>query len=87
MTIKELNELEEYANSLALGMQRRLALLACARSDDELSYLSIKYPEAFQEMWELIAAFKDSAQGLAEIAETAYTRMLIAGRPQEADIH
>jgi hypothetical protein len=50
MTIKELNELEEYANSLALGMQRRLALLACARSDDELSYLSIKYPEAFQEM-------------------------------------
>jgi hypothetical protein len=86
ITVTELNEMERVATSESCGMQRRLALLACARSADELSKLNIKEPEAFNEMLELITSFKDHAQGLAEIAEAAYFRMLLAGCRQEATI-
>jgi hypothetical protein len=63
-----------------------LALLVCARSSGELSKLNIENPEAFEEMLDNIEAFKDHAQALAEIAETACQRISIAGRRQEVTI-
>lgn len=86
ITAAELNEMERIASGNPCGTQRRLALLACARSADELSKLNEDEPEAFKEMLDCIEAFKDHAQGLAEIAESAYFRMLLVGARQEATI-
>jgi hypothetical protein len=71
-------QLEESASAKCRGIQRRLVLLACSRSVDVLSDISVKEPEAFKEMLECIEAFKEHAKGLAEMAESAYVRMLIA---------
>ncbi|MGJ0491072.1 hypothetical protein [Methylobacter sp.] len=86
ITAEQLNEMERISSGNSCGMQRRLAFLACARSADELSKLNIEEPEAFKEMLDSIEAFKDHAQGLAEIAESAYFRMLLVGARQETTI-
>lgn len=70
--------LEESANDSRRGFQRCLALLACARSADALSDISINEPEAFNEMLESVKAFKEHAEGLAAMAESAYLRLEIA---------
>jgi hypothetical protein len=75
---EEMMRMEEVASSDAVGLERRLCFVACARSADDISELSISEPEAFIEMMEAIEAFKTHAEGLAEIAETAYLRMQIA---------
>ena len=71
-------EMEEGAKDEVRGIQRRLCLLTCARSEKELSGLRLKEPEAFAEMMESIEAFKDHAEALAEVAEAAYNRMVMA---------
>jgi hypothetical protein len=76
---EEMMQMEEAANDKARGKQRRLCLLACARSTDVLSKLSVEAPDAFAEMMESIEAFKTHAKGLVEVAEAAYIRMLISG--------
>jgi|UPI00055A5C88 hypothetical protein len=78
--------MERTASGDSCGMHRRLAFLACSRSADELSKLNFEPPEAFEEILDNIEAFKDHAQALAEIAETACQRMSIAGRRQEVTI-
>ncbi len=74
----QVNQLEKSATTQERGQQRRLCLVACARSADDLSKLSMESPEAFGEMLECIEAFKEHAKGLAELSESAYVRMLIA---------
>lgn len=78
--------MERTASGDSCGMHRRLAFLACARSADELSKLNFENPEAFEEMLDNIEVFKDHAQALAEIVETACFRMSLAGRSQEITI-
>ena len=73
----EMEELAEAASDKARGLQRRLVLLACTRSADDLRELSIEQGEAFSEMLESIEVFKAHAQGLIEIAEIAVLRMKI----------
>ena len=53
---KEMMQMEESANDEARGLQRRLCLVACARSVQEISELSIEKPDAFTEMMETIEA-------------------------------
>lgn len=75
---EQADELEKSATTLERGQQRRLCLVACSRSADNLTQLSAESPEAFGEMLECIEAFKEHAEELAKLAETAYLRMLIA---------
>jgi hypothetical protein len=74
----DMERLEIAATTPERGQQRRLCLVACSRSSDLLSELSIESPEAFGEMLECIEAFKEHAKGLASLSESAYARMLIA---------
>lgn len=76
----ERKELEVVAGSQNIGQQRRLVLLACARSANDLSELSTENCEAFSEMLGSIEAFKEHTQGLVEFAEAAVFRMKIADR-------
>lgn len=71
-------DLEKSATTKERGQQRRLCLAACARSADDLSKLSIEAPDAFGEMLECIEAFREHAQGLAAVADSAYLRMKVA---------
>lgn len=87
ITVEQLNEIEQVASGNSCGMSRRLALLAYMKSADELSKLNAEEPEAFKEMLNNIEAFKEHVQGLTEIAETAYFRMLLAGCKQETIAH
>jgi hypothetical protein len=70
--------LEKSSCTKERGQQRRLCLVACSRSSDDLAKLSIDEPEAFGEMLECIEAFKEHTKGLAELSESAYFRMRIA---------
>ncbi len=80
-----MEQLESAASNKARGQQRRLCLLACARSADDLSKISVEIPEAFGEMLELVEMFKVHAKGLYEMAESACARMQIADcRGEEA---
>ena len=80
-----MEKMESAASSKERGQQRRLCLLACARSAEDLSKLSIEEPEAFDEMLELVEMFKVHAKGLYEMAEAADARMKIADcRGEEA---
>jgi hypothetical protein len=78
ITDEEAYELEAVSIDKIRGVQRRLVLVACSRSADNLSKLSIENPDAFLEMQDSIEAFKEHAKGLLEIAESACIRMLIA---------
>ena len=78
ITNEQMELMENAANDNSRGRQRRLALVACARSADVLSNLSLEEPEAFAEMLECIESFKEHLKGLAEMAESACIRMLIA---------
>ena len=71
-------ELERVASGNIIGLNRRLALLACARSADILSQLSIEHPEAYTEMINGIELFKEHVQDLSELAEAACFRIKIA---------
>lgn len=75
---EQVDQLEKSATTQARGQQRRLCLVACSRSADDLTKLSMESPEAFGEMLECIEAFKEHTKGLAELSESAYVRMLIA---------
>lgn len=75
---EEMKRLDHAASTKERGVQRRLCLVACARSADDLSKLSTEEPKAFDEMLGCIEAFKEHAKGLAEISETAYLRMMMA---------
>lgn len=86
ITVEQLIEIEQVASSNSCGMSRRLALLACMKSA-EFSKLNAEEPEALKEMLDNIEAFKEHVQGLTEIAETAYFRMLLAGCRQETIAH
>ncbi|MCL7422390.1 MAG: hypothetical protein M8364_15975 [Methylobacter sp.] len=86
ITVAELSEMERASSSDSRGIQRRMALMVCARSSGELSQLNIDNPKAFEEMLDHIEAFKDHAQALAEIAETACQRLAIVGRRQKPAI-
>lgn len=77
LTAEQVESLEQSAKDR--GQQRRLALLACATSSDKLRELRDNEPEAFLDMLNAVEAFKNHAQGLAEIAEAALCRMLLAG--------
>lgn len=59
ITSEQMYELEEAANDKSRGLQRRLVLVACAGSVDDLSNLSIQNPEAFADMLECIETFKE----------------------------
>jgi hypothetical protein len=71
-------ELEEAANDKARGMQRRLTLVACARSLEKLCDIRLEEPDAFKEMLEMVNAYKAHAEGLLSIATTAVNRMNLA---------
>jgi len=80
-----MEQLESAASSKERRQQRRLCLLACARSADDLSKISIEEPEAFGEMLDLVEIFKVHAKGLYEMAQSADARMKIADcRSEEA---
>ena len=70
--------LEKSASTPARGQQRRLCLIACSRSADVLSNLSIESPEAFTEMIECVEEYAEHAKGLHEMATAALLRMRIA---------
>lgn len=77
-----LTESQAYSLELSAtnrGKQRRCVLLACSSSSDKLRELRDNEPEAFLDMLNAVEAFKNHAQGLAEIAEAALCRMLLAG--------
>ena len=75
---EQMMEMDKVAGSDSVGLKRRLCLIACARSAEVITKLSIEEPDAFTEMIESIEAFKTHVEGLAEIAETASIRMKIA---------
>lgn len=85
LTDEQVDEIEAAACDKSRGQQRRLALVACSISADALSNLSISEPEAFKEMFECIEVFRDFTKGLAEMAESAYIRMVIADCRADAE--
>jgi len=73
-----MKEIEQVASGNNVGLIRRYALVACARSADDLSKVSMEQPEAYTEMMEGIETFKDHAKGLLDVAEAASVRIKIA---------
>lgn len=74
---KTMYELERAAQSKGVGQGRRLALAAVARDAETLTKLCKASPEAFGEMREMIECFREHAQGLLKLAESASIRMAI----------
>jgi len=70
--------IESVSNSNNVGIKRRMALAACARSAIDLAELSIESPEAYEEMLIAIKEFKEHVEGLLEIATAANIRILAA---------
>jgi hypothetical protein len=73
----QVSSMEKAASTQERGVQRRLCLLACSQDAEALRKLRAETPEAFTDMLQAIEAFKDHAQGLAEISEAAHMRMLL----------
>ncbi|TCW28646.1 hypothetical protein [Gulbenkiania mobilis] len=70
--------MEKAAAGNEVGTSRRLALLACARSMETLAAISAEQPEAFADILDSVESFKEHAQGLLEVAETALLRLQLA---------
>ncbi|MEO5561363.1 MAG: hypothetical protein ABIR10_16965 [Dokdonella sp.] len=73
---KQMQKLEQIAQEV--GVIRRLTLLACARSADALSKISLESPAVYGELRDSVDAFKKHAAGLLDLAESASFRMAIA---------
>ena len=84
ITMEQVESLEEAASTSERGQQRRLVLLACSSSSEKLRQLSEREPDAYIEMMEMIEAFVAHSKGLHEMAESAYARMLLAPKIEEA---
>jgi len=79
-----MQQLEKSSSTKERGVQRRLCLIACASSAETLSDMSIKEPDAFGEMLELVEVFAIHAKAVYEMADTALLRMKIADCRQVA---
>mgnify|MGYP001195810695 CR=1 FL=1 len=79
ITTEQMESMEAASLDSVRGQQRRLALLASARSSGELRKFCVEAPAAFIEMLEMVQAFGEHTKGLSEIAESALARMLFAG--------
>ena len=71
--------MEEAATTQARGQQRRLCLVACSRSSEDLRKLLEEAPDAFLDTLNMIEAFHTHAEGLMKISETALARMMLVG--------
>ena len=75
---EDVYKMERAASSKGIGQARRCTLLAMARDADCFSKMSLEVPQAYGEMREAIERFREHAQGLLEIAESACMRMAVA---------
>ncbi len=70
-----MQQLEHNASSFLRKQQRRLCLFACSKSAKTLGQLSIDEPETYDEIIELIEAYKLHLGQLLDLAEHARSRM------------
>lgn len=70
--------MEVGATSKDRGLDRRMTLLALARDSEALGKLRVDSPDAFGEMREAVARFKEHSRGLVEAAESASIRLATA---------
>jgi hypothetical protein len=68
---------EKNASAIAIGQERRVMLSTLVLSPDELVALARENPETFQEMREMVEAFKTHAASLAHFADAASARLQI----------
>lgn len=80
---EDMERLEVASSSKVRGMQRRLCLVACARNAEALRKLRDTEPDAFEEMFDMVEAFREHTKGLVEMAESAYERMICVGLESE----
>ena len=71
-------QIEKNASSKERSQARRMMLVALARDLDQLSDISINYPEEYEAMIEAIKDYKEHVAGLLEASEDAVLRMEIA---------
>lgn len=83
LTDVERGLIEEDSSSQARTEQRRLCLVACARSAETLNRLRTEEPTIFADMKETIEAFKEHAASLAKLSEAALTRMMLVDCMEE----
>lgn len=70
--------LDRIASSPAVGINRRLSLLALSRDAATLAKIRSEAPEAFKEMLECVASFEAHAKGVYECAQSAHVRLMLA---------
>lgn len=78
ITQEQVESMEAAATTQARGIQRRICLIACAKSAEELRKISIESPGAFEDMFNSIEAFKAHSEGLVAVASAAQMRMAAA---------
>lgn len=79
-----MQRMEQSAGSLERGQQRRVALLVCARNSDTIVRLAKEEPQAFEEMADLVMEYHKHAQGLLDVASSAFARIAMAAEMSEA---
>jgi hypothetical protein len=87
LTDSQVKSMERAAATRERGVQRRLCLVTCAQNAKTLEKIRAETPEAFMDMFRMIEAFKEHAQGLAKVSEAAYMRMLLIGAEAEKRSH
>lgn len=71
-------QLELTAQGETVALNRRLALLVCARDMETLGNLSIQEPEIYAQMLDCVENFAEHARVLHELADLASIRMNLA---------
>jgi hypothetical protein len=80
LTSLQANELEFAGNDNARGAQRRMMLLACQFSIEQMTELKRAKPETFEELKRTVNAYYGHVEGLVELADVAVKRVNIADK-------
>lgn len=83
LTDEQVESMEAGAASNEVGQCRRLALIVCARPCLELRQISLDEPDVFGQMFDAVEQFRNHTKALSEVAEAAFTRMLVAFQDAE----
>lgn len=83
LTDEQVQGMEEGASSNEVGQCRRMALIVCARHCMELRQISLDEPAVFEQMFDAVESFRKHTKALSDVAEAAFTRMLVAYKDAE----
>jgi hypothetical protein len=78
ITQQEMRVIEDSSNDKAQGLQRRLTLIACVKSLNDLADIKLNHPQEFRDMYDCVVAFHEHTKVLRHLARKARNLMEIA---------